>query len=106
MGNKDVFSKTDPYIKFEIEQDNWLRDYDYGRQISSKKQDDLNPIYGETFYFNLPTLKNMILKIKVMDDDGILSKDDKVASCKIKLSELGLTTHPKPVEKVIDRNFF
>lgn len=106
LANKDVFSKTDPYVRFEIEQDNWLRDYDHGHQISSKKQDDLNPVYGETFYFNLKTLKNMVLKIKIMDDDGFLSRDDRVASCKIKLNDLGLTQHPVDVEKVIDRNIF
>jgi len=106
LADKDVFSKTDPYVRFEIEQDNWLRDYDHGFQVSSKKKDDLNPVYGETFTFNLKTLKNMVLKVKIMDDDGVLSRDDKVGGCKIKLEPLGLTSYPQDIERVIDRNIF
>ena len=61
--------KSDPFIKLSIEQDNMIMDKDYGSQTSSTKKDELNPVYGETFHFTLPTLKNMVLKCKVMDDD-------------------------------------
>lgn len=104
LANKDLFSKSDPYVTLSIEQDNWVRDLDYGKQVSSRKNDDLNPVYNEVFHFNLPTLKNMVLSVRVVDDDGGLTSDDKMGSCKIKLWKLGLNEFPQPVERVIDRN--
>lgn len=106
LANKDFLSKSDPYVKLSIEQDNWIRDLDHGQQISARKTDDLNPVYNEVFHFNLPTLKNMVLKVQVMDDDGGVTSDDKMGACKIKLWELGLNAVPQPVERVIDRNVF
>ena len=106
LANKDLFSKSDPYVKLSIEQDNWVRDLDYGKQVSSRKNNDLNPIYNEVFHFNLPTLKNMVLSVRVMDDDAGLTSDDKMGWCKIKLWELDLNEFPQPVERVIDRNVF
>jgi len=32
---------------------------------SSKKKDEQNPVYAEDFHFNIPTLNNMELKVKV-----------------------------------------
>lgn len=104
LANKDLLSKSDPYVKLSIEQDNWIRDLDHGQQISARKHNDLNPVYDEVFHFNLPTLRNMVLRVQVMDDDGGLTSDDKMGACKLKLWELGLTAAPKPVERVIDRN--
>ena len=39
---------SDPYIKFSLEQDNMIKDKDYGDMKSSVKKNDLNPVYGET----------------------------------------------------------
>lgn len=69
-----IGSESDPYVKFELEQDNMLFDKDFGEQKSSKKTDESNPVYGEEFRFELPDnvgLSNMELTCKVMDDDFV-----------------------------------
>mmetsp|Transcript_68789 Transcript_68789/g.108437 ORF Transcript_68789/g.108437 Transcript_68789/m.108437 type:complete len:133 (+) Transcript_68789:115-513(+) len=99
----DLVGKADPYVKFHLEQDNWVFDKTYGRVTSSKKKEELNPVYHEEFTFDdLPSLKNMVLRVKVMDDDILF--DDKMGSCNIKLDELGLGEEALGVERVIDRN--
>merc|ERR1712087_1044603 len=80
MGKDDDFQgKSDPYVKFELEQDNtFRRDKDYGEKKSTKKSNELNPVYDEYFtYSDLPSLNNMELTCKVMDDD--LLSDDKLS---------------------------
>lgn len=106
LANKDLLSKSDPYVRLSLEQDNWIRDIDHGTQVSGRKTGDLNPVYNEVFHFNLPTLRNMVLKVKVMDDDGGFTSDDALGSCRIKLWELNLSRSPQSVERVIDRNAF
>ena len=98
----DLFGKADPYVKFHVEQDNWVFDKTFGRVTSSKKKEQLNPVYHEEFTFDVPSLKNLVLRVKVMDDDILF--DDKMGSCNIKLDELGLGEEPLGVERVIDRN--
>merc|ERR1712029_868570 len=61
-------------------------------------------VYGEDFHFNIPTLKNMVLTCKVMDDD--LLKDEKLGKCKIKLDGLGLSADPVGVDKKVDNKWF
>eukprot|EP00578_Thalassiosira_sp_NH16_P025477 CAMPEP_0181100218 /NCGR_PEP_ID=MMETSP1071-20121207/13078_1 /TAXON_ID=35127 /ORGANISM="Thalassiosira sp., Strain NH16" /LENGTH=131 /DNA_ID=CAMNT_0023182937 /DNA_START=488 /DNA_END=883 /DNA_ORIENTATION=+ len=102
LKDKDTIGKSDPYIKFSMEQDNLLKDKDYGDMKSTTKKNDLNPVYGEVFHFNIPSLKNMVLTVKVMDDDIV--SDDKMGKCKIKLEKLGLSERPMEVkEKVHNR---
>jgi Ca2+-dependent lipid-binding protein len=103
LANKDLATASDPYVIFSLEQDNWVRDVDYGSQRSSTKSDNLNPVWGETFTFTIPTIDNMVLTCKLRDDD-IGSRHDKLGWCKIKLEELGLTTSPKAVDYIIDQN--
>ena len=104
LADTDWIGKTDPYVRFELKQDNWVKDHDYGYQVSSKKKNDLNPVYGETFtWSNISNLENMVLKVRVMDED-FGSRDDKVGYCKIKLDQLGLSPHFINVDRVIDRN--
>jgi Ca2+-dependent lipid-binding protein len=74
-----------------------VKDVDYGSQRSSTKNDNLNPVWGETFTFTIPTIDNMVLTCKLRDDDTG-SRHDKLGWCKIKLEELGLTTTPKAVD--------
>ena len=52
LKDTDVLGQSDPYVKFHLEQDNWLMDKNYGRKVSSKKKDELNPVYGETFVWD------------------------------------------------------
>ena len=104
LKNEDTLGVSDPYVKFSLEQDNTFRDKDYGDQKSTTKEKDLNPVWGETFHFNIPTLKNMELTCKVMDKD--LTSDDKMGKCKIELETLGLSETPMPIEeKVYNRVF-
>jgi Ca2+-dependent lipid-binding protein len=100
----DFRGKSDPFVKFELEQNNVMFDKDFGEQKSSKKRDQQSPHYGETFHFNIPSLHNMELIVKVMDDDVL--KDDKMGQCKINLEELDLTSHAKEVKKKIDHKLF
>ena len=102
--DEDAIGKSDPYVKFELEQDNLVFDKDFGDQVSSKKKDTCNPEWDETFYFSdIPGLNNMVLKCIVKDDDPIF--DDKLGSCKIKLENMGLTSDPVGVDAVVDDNW-
>lgn len=62
-------------------------------------------MYGETFVWeNVPSLKNLTLWVKVMDDDPI--KNDKLGKCKIMIEELGVSKTPLGIDRVVDRNVF
>lgn len=104
LADEDHIGKSDPYVKFELEQDNVFRDKDYGEMVSTKKKDEQNPVYGEDFHFNIPTLENMELTVKVMDDDTL--KDEKLGKTKIKLEKLGLGPEPMEIKKKVDNNIF
>ena len=67
LRDEDGLGKSDPYVKFHLEQDNFVLDKNYGKQTSSKKKNELNPVYDETFTFgDVPDdLKNMVLWVKV-----------------------------------------
>merc|ERR1711862_707255 len=87
LKDEDVSGQSDPYILFELEQNNMMFDQDMGEMKSTTKQNDLNPVYNETFNFNIPTLDNM-------------------GKCKIKLEGLGLSESPMAIEeKVYNRVF-
>mmetsp|Transcript_5007 Transcript_5007/g.5780 ORF Transcript_5007/g.5780 Transcript_5007/m.5780 type:complete len:132 (+) Transcript_5007:64-459(+) len=102
LADKDLAGKTDPYVIMEIEQDNMLRDKDYGSQRSSTKSGETDPVWDEEFQFTIPTLNNMELSLKVFDDD--VGRDDKCGNCKINLEKEGLSASPKRIERTIDRN--
>lgn len=98
---------ADPYVKFDLQQNNRLwNDTNYGRMTSSVKKNERNPVYNETFVFrDIPTLENMELTVKVMDEDTD-SRDDKLGKCKFKLSKMDLEPVPQVFRKSIDRNPF
>lgn len=99
--DEDKLGKSDPYVKFELEQDNLVFDKGYGKQTSTKKNNDLNPEYGETFTFpDVPTLDNMVLSVVVWDDD--IGFDDKIGSCKFALEKMGLSAEPMEKSCVVD----
>ena len=103
--DQDTLGKSDPYVKFHLEQDNLVFDKNYGRKTSSKKKGELNPVFGETFEFDdVPSLKNLALNVKVMDDDPVF--DDKLGSCRIDLEDLGLSAEPVGTDRVVDNNIF
>lgn len=93
-------------MRFELEQDNRFFDKDFGEKCSTKKKDEPNPEYDETFTFaDIPSLENLVLKVKVMDDDII--GDDKIGSCKIKLEEIELISgEPHEGSWTVDDNWF
>lgn len=82
---------------------------DYGFQISSVVKNNLNPVWeNESFTFRIPTLKNMVLRCRILDEDFGFKEDDKLGWCKIKLDELELkdnSDEPVEVERVVDRRF-
>jgi len=98
--------EADPYVKFDLMQDNSIfkGDVDYGNQVSTKRKDDPNPVYNELFKFQIPTLKNMQLDVSVLDDD--MYCDDKLGHLTISLDTLGLDAEPLLVrKKIADRMF-
>ena len=103
LADTDVIGKADPYVIFHLEQDNIMFDKNYGKKKSTKKKGDLNPVYGETFEWDdVKSLKNLVLWVKVMDDDFGIMNDDKLGKCKIDLEELGLSATPTGTDRVID----
>jgi hypothetical protein len=81
-------------------------DQDFGDKVSSKKKDETNPEYDETFTWELPDtmgLNNLVLTCKVLDDDLLL--DGKAGMCKINLEELALSAEPIGVDRVVDDNW-
>lgn len=101
LSDGDWLGKTDPYVTFVLEQDNWVWDQTMGKCTSTKKSNDLNPIYGETFTFPVTSLNNLVLKVNVYDDD--IGFDDKVGACEIKVDDICKPgAEPVLVEKVVD----
>lgn len=104
LANTDVIGKSDPYVKFHLEQDNWMFDKTFGKVKSTTQKDVLNPVWGETYAFDIPNLEKMKLHIEIKDDDPVI--DDKLGACTIDLMEIGLTSEAKEIERVIDGNTF
>ena len=106
LKDDDWLGKSDPYVIFRLEKDNFGPfDKNYGKQRSTKKQDDLNPTYHETFIWdNVKSLRNLVLWVQVWDDDPIF--DDKLGKCKIDLNELGLSSTPTGTDRKIDNKIF
>ena len=101
--DEDVLGKSDPYVKFHLEKDNAVFDKNYGRKVSKKKRGTISPEFHETFEFDdVPSLNNLVLHVKVKDDDPIF--DDKLGSCTIDLEKLKLGPKPIEVDRVVDRN--
>ena len=102
LRDEDGIGRSDPYVKFELEQDNLVFDKGYGKKQSTKKKNVLNPVYHETFEFaDIPSLNNMILKVRIMDDD--IGRDTPLGSCQIKLKRLRLNENPKSVEEIVEK---
>ena len=100
--NHTPSGKSDPYVKFYLEQDNMVFDKGYGKMESSKKKNELNPVYGETFTFeDVPGLNNMVLHVTIKDDD--IGRDEKLGDCKFKLEGMDLSSDPVEVSQVVDR---
>jgi Ca2+-dependent lipid-binding protein len=105
LRDADFEGNSDPYVKFELEQNNLiLADKDYGEKKSSIKKDDPNPVYEETFSFYLPTIKNMVLTCRVFDDDQFI--DGRLGKCRIDLDELALDSAPIEIRRKIDSKIF
>jgi Ca2+-dependent lipid-binding protein len=100
LKDNDGIGRSDSYVKFHLEKDNILFDKGYGKQTSSTKPNTCNPEFGETFTFeNIPSLDNMVLHVKVMDDD--IGLDDKLGYCKINLEKLNPSADGSSIETVI-----
>lgn len=98
------FDVADPYVKFELEKDNLLFDEEFGEQVSSKKKNDMNPVYSEDFKFEIRNLRKMVLLVTVFDDD--MGSDDELGYCKIDLEDLELSSEPVEIRRKIVDNYF
>lgn len=100
LNDEDYVGKTDPYVTFTLEQDNWVFDHKMGKVTSKKKSNTLNPEYDETFKFPVASLENLVLHVNVYDDD--MGIDDKLAAIDIKVDDINPGTTPVLVERTID----
>eukprot|EP00980_Cylindrotheca_fusiformis_P008406 scaffold1776_cov106-Cylindrotheca_fusiformis.AAC.5 len=100
LADGDWMGKSDPYVTFTLEQDNWMFDHTMGKVTSSKKKNTLNPEYDETFTFPVPSLENLVLHVNVYDDD--IGFDKKIAAVDIDIEAMKLDSNPKLVERTID----
>lgn len=109
LRNTGITDVADPYVKFHLEQDNlgFFHDKDFGKMESTRKKNDPNPVFNETFVFqDIPReMKNMELHVKVLDHDQS-SGDDKIGSCTINLQKLDLEPIPTMVRRKVDNNVF
>ena len=69
LPNLEMFGVSDPYGVIQLEQENGMFDRSLGKHTTSKKENDLNPVYNETFTFEIPALANMRLNVSVYDDN-------------------------------------
>ena len=99
--DNDRLGKSDPYVKFQLEQDNYVLDKNFGKKESTHKRNDCSPVYGETFEWEVPSLNNMVLWIRVMDDD--IGRDEQIGAGKVNLEHSGITASPKEVDIVVDK---
>jgi Ca2+-dependent lipid-binding protein len=102
LRDEDGIGKSDPYVKFHLEQDNYVFDKNYGKKESSHKKNELSPEYNETFTFeDVPTMNNMVLHVTVKDDD--IGRDATIGACTINLEKLDPGADPVPTEAVVDK---
>jgi Ca2+-dependent lipid-binding protein len=104
LTNRDLLSKSDPYCKIQLKQDNWIVDKNFGKCKSNTQMDNLDPVWGETYAFDIPSLDNMMLYIQVLDED--VGVDQNLGSCTLPLDTLGLTETPMEIDRIIDGNTF
>jgi Ca2+-dependent lipid-binding protein len=98
-----AMNHPDPYVMFHLEQDNLVLDKNYGKQQSSTKKCTCNPDYNETFTFeNVPSLDNLVLGIKIYDED--FGRDDHMGQKKIKLERSLTPGEEKSFNEELDRD--
>ncbi|KAI9499618.1 C2 domain-containing protein [Zychaea mexicana] len=79
LKSEDFLGKNDPYVEM------WLDD-DY-KQRSSEVSNSNNPVWNETFTFNIQEgSHDKKLYLKVMDKD--LMSDDKIGEAKVKIADI------------------
>ncbi|KAI8139101.1 C2 domain-containing protein [Fennellomyces sp. T-0311] len=79
LKSEDLFGKNDPYVEL------WL-DEDYKQKSSEIKNSD-NPVWNETFTFNIPQgSSDKKLYLKVLDKD--LTSSDKIGEAKVNIKDI------------------
>eukprot|EP01111_Echinosteliopsis_oligospora_P004480 TRINITY_DN172_c0_g1_i2.p1 TRINITY_DN172_c0_g1~~TRINITY_DN172_c0_g1_i2.p1 ORF type:complete len:161 (-),score=36.17 TRINITY_DN172_c0_g1_i2:568-1050(-) len=85
LANKDTFSKSDPYVILSVQHKGGLSMF--GSEYKTKTIDNnLNPVWNESFNMSCSDPSTDILRIKVKDSDPI--KDDIIGTVDIPLSHL------------------
>jgi Ca2+-dependent lipid-binding protein len=102
LRDEDGIGRSDPFVKFQLEQDKLLFDKGYGEKVSTTKRNDLNPEYNEVFEFDqIPSLKNMKLSVSIMDSD--IGFDQRLGHCEIQLEDLDIKPDfGKTVSKTVE----
>jgi len=81
LKDEDTMGKGDPYVKLILD--------DHNSQSTKPKKGELNPVYNETFNFNIDGQKG--LKLEVWDKDP--GKDDLIGKSDINLSNVMTNGH-------------
>ena len=102
LRDSDGVGKSDPYVMLNLKEDRRMLDKSYGKKKSKTIKDTVNPVFSETFTFNdVPSdMENLVLDIKVMDDD--FGRDDKIGSTELVLKNFGFSAEPRDVECIVD----
>ena len=93
----------DPYVIFDLENNNWGLDKGYEKQTSSTKKCTCNPHYDETFTWEgVQKLDNLELSLKVYDSDW--GRDDHLGQLKLKLDDKLAPGEEVEYEEELDKN--
>ncbi|KAG9299503.1 hypothetical protein G9A89_020674 [Geosiphon pyriformis] len=79
LSNKDVLSKSDPYVEL------WI-DEKYKNRTKTI-DNSLNPVWNENLKFNIHNQRKRTLHIRVLDED-VATPDDTIGSAKVDLEEV------------------
>lgn len=101
LHGEDTIGTSDVYVEVKVYKDNWVHDQTFGED-KTRVVESLNPVFNQDFQFLIPSTDDMVLELKVMDEDPGL--DDTMGECEVKLDDYTLSSTPTSVEKVLDHH--
>mmetsp|Transcript_5525 Transcript_5525/g.12055 ORF Transcript_5525/g.12055 Transcript_5525/m.12055 type:complete len:219 (+) Transcript_5525:73-729(+) len=100
LRGEDRVGTSDVFVKLELYKDEYGPINTPLGEGKTSVIKSLAPVWNEDFLFLVPSTDDVVLKLKVLDED--LGFDDKMGECKIKLDDYRLSSTPTEVTKVID----